>query len=228
MNLVKKNWLIAFLLLAVLIFTIGTEKQVHAQEQEAEKIAPAKQIKQIRIGPHPKYTRLLLDISGPVEYQINANFAEKKIDLIFDSTSVTPKVQSKKYRDKNLAAVDVQSNEDQIILTLHLKNSNTRFFHHKKKATSQIVLDLKGTTKPFLKTRIGKKKPKKTKIEPEKIKVAKMKGLSPEQVKEITLKDEEERKENGWEEYQKALKLYQEKKLEDYTIKVESEPDPDT
>ncbi len=37
MNLVKKNWLIAFLLLAVLIFTIGTEKQVHAQEQEAEK-----------------------------------------------------------------------------------------------------------------------------------------------------------------------------------------------
>jgi len=38
MNLVKKNWLIAFLLLAVLIFTIGTEKQVHAQEQEAEKL----------------------------------------------------------------------------------------------------------------------------------------------------------------------------------------------
>jgi len=79
MNLVKKNWLIAFLLLAVLIFTIGTEKQVHAQEQEAEKISLAKQIKQIRIGPHPKYTRLLLDISGPVEYQVNANFVEKKI-----------------------------------------------------------------------------------------------------------------------------------------------------
>ena len=228
MNLVKKNWLIAFLLLAVLIFTIGTEKQVHAQEQETEKIAPAKQIKQIRIGPHPKYTRLLLDISGPVEYQVNANFVEKKIALIFDGTSVTPKVKSKKYRDKNLASVDVQSDEDKIILTLHLKNSNTRFFHHKEKATSQIVLDLKGTNEPFLKTRIGKKKPKKTKTEPVKIKVEKMKGLSPEQVKEITLKDEEERKETGWEEYQKALKLYQEKKLEDYTIKVESEPDPET
>ena len=91
MNLVKKNWLIAFLLLAVLIFTIGTEKQVHAQEQEAEKISLAKQIKQIRIGPHPKYTRLLLDISGPVEYQVNANFVEKKIALIFNGTSVTPK-----------------------------------------------------------------------------------------------------------------------------------------
>ena len=139
MNLVKKNWLIAFLLLAVLIFTIGAEKQVHAQEQEVEKIASAKQINRIRIGPHPKYTRLLLDISGPVEYQVNANFVEKKIALIFDGTSVTPKVKSKKYRDKNLASVDVQSNEDKIILTLHLKNSNTRFFHHKEKATSQIV-----------------------------------------------------------------------------------------
>ncbi len=228
MNLVKKNWSFAFSLITVLFLTIGVEKKVYGQEQEG--IVSAKQIKQIRIGPHPKYTRLLLDISGPVEYQVNANFVEKKIDLIFDDTSVTPKVKSKKYRDKNLASVDVQANEDQIILTLHLKNSNTRFFHHKEKATSQIVLDLKGTTEPFLKTRIGKKKPKKTEppVDLLKAKGSKMKGLSPEQVKEITLKDEEERKKSGWEEYQKALKLYQEKKLEDYTIKVESEPDPET
>ena len=155
MDLVKKNRSAAFLLLAVLVFTIGMGKQAHGQEQAVEKVVPPKQIHKIRIGPHPKYTRLLLDISGPVEYQINANFSEKKIALIFDSTSVAPKVKSKKYRDKNLAAVDVQSNEGQIILTLHLKNSNTRFFHHKKKAPSQIVLDLKGTTDPFLKTKIG-------------------------------------------------------------------------
>ena len=163
MHLVKKNRSFAFLLLAVLIFTTSVEKKVYGQEQAVEEIAPAKQIKQIkqiRIGPHPKYTRLLLDISGPVEYQVNANFVEKKISLIFNGTSAKPKVKSRKYRDKNLASVDVQSNEDQIILTLYLKNSNTRFFHHKEKATSQIVLDLKGTTEPFLKTRIGKKKPK--------------------------------------------------------------------
>ena len=161
MNLVKKNWFFTFSLITVLFLTIGVEKKVYGQEQEQEGIVSAKQIKQIRIGPHPKYTRLLLDISGPVEYQVNANFVEKKIDLIFDDTSVTPKVKSKKYRDKNLASVDVQANEDQIILTLHLKNSNTHFFHHKEKATSQIVLDLKGTTEPFLKTRISKKKPAK-------------------------------------------------------------------
>ena len=78
MDLVKKNRLTAFLLPAVLVFTIGMEKPVHGQEQEVKGIAPVKQIQQIRIGPHPKYTRLLLDISGPVEYHINANFAEKK------------------------------------------------------------------------------------------------------------------------------------------------------
>ena len=152
MNPVKKNRLAAFLLLAVLVFTTGMGKQVQGQElqavskveseaeQKVKGIAPAKKIKRIRIGPHPKYTRLLLDFSGPVEYQVNANFVEKKIALIFNNTSITPKVQSRKYRDKNLAAIDVQSNEDQITLTLHLKNSNTRFFHHKEKAASQICL----------------------------------------------------------------------------------------
>ena len=229
MNLVKKNKSAAFLVLMILAFTIGIGKQVHGQEQKAEKINLPKEIKRIRLGPHPKYTRILLDISGAVEYQVSANFAEKKIDLTFDNTSISSKVRSKKYRDKNLSAVDVLSDKGQIVLTLYLKNSNTRFFHYKKSTASQIVIDLKGTSKPFLKTRISKKEQKKKeKKEPKKIKKAKMKGLSPEQVKEVILKDEEERKENGWEEYQKALKVYQDRKLEDYTIKVESEPDPET
>ena len=228
MNLVKKNRPIISLFLASIVFFIISGEKAHGQEHAVGEPTKAKQINKIRIGPHPKYTRLLLDISGPVQYEVNANFSEKKINLIFDSTSVTPKVQSKKYRDKNLAAIDVQSNEGGITLTLHLINSNTRFFHHKNTSTSQIVLDLKGTTKPFLKTKIGKEKQKKTKTKPEKIKVAKMKGLSPGQVKEVVLKNEKEKKDNGWEQYQKALKVYQERKLEDYTIKVESEPDPET
>ena len=55
-----------------------------------------------------------------------------------------------------------------------------------------------------------------------------MKGLSPDQLKEIVLKEEEENKENGWTEYQKALKLLQEKKFEDYKVTEEGEPDPET
>ena len=226
MIFLKKNRLIAPLFLLIVILAIGAGKIVYAQEQGAAKIAPVKQIKKIKIGPHPQYTRLILDITGPVEYQVKANFVEKKIFLVFDDTSVTPKVRSRKYRDKNLAAVGVKSNKDQTTLTLQLKNSNTRFFHHKNKSTSQIILDLKGTTEPFLKTKIVQKKPKKK--EPKKIKAPKIKNLSPDQVKEVILKDKEERKENGWEEYQKALKLYQERKFADYTIEIDSEPDPET
>ncbi|HIF02799.1 MAG TPA: hypothetical protein EYQ84_05630, partial [Nitrospinaceae bacterium] len=228
MNFLKKNRLIALLILPILILAIGVEKKVYAQEQETGGMAPVKQIKQIKIGPHPQYTRLILDIAGPVEYQVTANFVEKKIALVFNDTSVTPKVRSRKYRDKNLAAVGVQSNKNQTTLTLQLKNSNTRFFHHKNKSASQIILDLKGTTEPFLKTKIGKKKEKKKKSKPEKTKVAKMKGLSPDQVKEVILKDDEERKESGWEEYQKALKVYQDGKFANYTIEIDGEIDPET
>ena len=73
MNPVKKNRLVAFLLLAVLVFTTGMGKQVQGQElqavskveSEAEQkvkgvVVPVKKIKRVRIGPHPKYTRLLL------------------------------------------------------------------------------------------------------------------------------------------------------------------------
>ena len=187
MIFLKKNRLIAPLFLLIVILAIGAGKIAYAQEQDAGKVAPVKKIKQIKIGPHPQYTRLILDITGPVEYQVKANFVEKKIFLVFDDTSVTPKVRSRKYRDKNLAAVGVKSNKDQTTLTLQLKNSNTRFFHHKNKSTSQIILDLKGTTEPFLKTKIVQKKPKKK--EPKKIKAPKIKNLSPDQVKEVILKD---------------------------------------
>jgi len=61
MKLVKENRSFAFLLFTVIVFTIGVEKKAYGQEQEG--IASAKQNNRVRIGPHPKYTRLLLDIS---------------------------------------------------------------------------------------------------------------------------------------------------------------------
>ncbi|SVD78451.1 uncharacterized protein METZ01_LOCUS431305 [marine metagenome] len=66
MNLLKKNGLVIFLLITAMVITTGMQEQVHGQE--AAGTAQDKQIYRIKIGPHPKYTRLLLDISGPVEY----------------------------------------------------------------------------------------------------------------------------------------------------------------
>ena len=231
MDFLKKPTLIGFLLSTFLIFTLENAEQVYGQEEEltpVEKVSPIKQIQQIQIGPHPEYTRLLIDIKGPAKYKVNANFSEKKIDLVFDDTSVAPKVISKRYKDKNLSAINVLLKEGQTILTLHLKKSNTRFFHYIKKPGSQIVLDLKGVNDPLIKTQISEKKINTIKPAPQKAKTAKIKGLSPEQLQEITLKDEKEKLKVGWEDYQKALTLYQSKKFNDYTIKLESEPDPET
>jgi hypothetical protein len=104
---------------------IENQKENKINIQEISEPAPETQIKQIKIGPHPKYTRLLVDIAGPAQYQVSANFNEKKIALIFEDAAADLKVKPRKYRDKNLSAIGVQSIEGQVILTLHLRKSNT-------------------------------------------------------------------------------------------------------
>ena len=35
-------------------------------------------LKTVKIGPHPIYTRILVDLNQPVKYQLNADFSKKK------------------------------------------------------------------------------------------------------------------------------------------------------
>ena len=185
------------LTLAFLLFSWGTAGLSAAQE--FDEFALSNQVKRIRIGPHPKYTRILVDLTNPTSYQVKADFPGKKVELIFDGFTLAPRVVSKRYRDKNLEAIGVRSVEDQVILTLRLKKSNTRFFHFQKSATSQIVLDLKGITKPSLKTNIGDTgkevatKLETTKDEPKISKTAHVAGPTKKQAQEIAQKDTEEK-----------------------------------
>ena len=189
------------LTLAILLFSWGTAGLSAAQE--FDEFAPSNQIKQIRIGPHPKYTRILVDLTNPTSYQVKADFPKKKIELILDNFTLSPRVVSKRYRDKNLEAISVRSVEGQVILTLRLKKSNTRFFHFQKSATSQIVLDLKGITKPYLKTNIGDTgkeiatKFETTKDEPKVSKTTHVANPTKKQAQKIAQKDVEERITNG-------------------------------
>jgi len=193
----KKFISFTFLSLATLLCIWGIATPANAQE--IDEFAPATHIERIRIGPHPHDTRLLLDIEGPAQYRVSANFKEKIIELVFDDTSAGPKVIPRKYRDKNLSAIDVKSNEGQVTLTLHLKNPNTRFFHYSKKTPSQIVLDLKGTSEPFIKTQIGETEKKKSsqlkqgEAESQKPKTTRIKGLTSEQIQQIVQSDTEEK-----------------------------------
>ncbi len=189
------------LTLALLLFSWGTAGLSVAQE--FDEFALSNQVKRVRIGPHPKYTRILVDLTNPTSYQIKADFPGKKIEIILNETTLSPRVASKRYRDKNLEAIGVRSVEGQVILTLRLKNSNTRFFHFQKSATSQIVLDLKGVTKPYLKTNIGNTgkevatKFETTKDEPKVSKTARVASPAKKQVQEIAKKSTEGKITNG-------------------------------
>ena len=66
------------LTLAFLLFSWGTAGLSAAQE--FDEFALSNQVKRIRIGPHPKYTRILVDLTNPTSYQVKADFPRKKID----------------------------------------------------------------------------------------------------------------------------------------------------
>ncbi len=169
-------------------------------------------VNSIRLGPHPEYTRILVNLSGPADYQVSADFVNKQITLTLDNVSPGPGLRSKIYKDKNLDRVDVHSVEGRLSIRLSLKNPNTRFFHFLKSVPPQIVLDLKGLDRPFLKTRIGPGAEEGARQPEKKIK-ARIKGLTPEQIQQIVQKNEEDQLKHGWEEYQKALRMFQEQKF---------------
>jgi len=204
------------LVLTVLFFSLGTASPVTAQE--IDEFAPSTRIERIRIGPHPKYTRILVDLTHPASYRVKADFPGKKIDLIFDDSALSPKVLSRKYRDKNLEAIGVRSIEGRVTLTLRLKNSNTRFFHFQTTGPAQIVLDLKGTTEPYIRTQIGDTGKgiaaglETADEEPKAPKTVRVSGLNPKQIQEIIQKDTEEKITSGWSDYSEVLKIFQDKK----------------
>ena len=197
----------------------------------------------VKIGPHPIYTRILVDLNKPVDYQIDANFMEKQIILILPETKSTPQVRGKTFNDKNLQNFVVSSIKGQVKIIFNLKNSNTRFFHSMNPKKPQIVIDLKGEKRPIIQTKIKDQvslaKLKKRNSNPRKKQNHKagkfesnrgvrLAGYTPEKIREFKFKDAQEKIKNRWEEYYIALKLFQEQKFEDYTIKVESKPDPET
>ncbi|MBT5550897.1 MAG: tetratricopeptide repeat protein [Nitrospina sp.] len=174
----------------------------------------------IRIGPHPFYTRILINITEPVSYQVKADFVNKRITLLLPFTEKGLRLRSKSFNDNNLEKYLVQPSREDLEVTFVLKNQNTRFFHSIDTKKSQIILDIKGEDRPILRTRIGKAQRKpgaQTSLAADAEsaplpKTAKLVGYSPKKILEFVSKSKEEKEKNGWEDYQKALKEFQETK----------------
>jgi tetratricopeptide (TPR) repeat protein len=207
------------LLLVIPLGVQGAFKVVWAQDFESE-LVQRPEVLTIRIGPHPIYTRILVNLTESVSYEVKADFANKRITLILPNTTKSTRVRSKSFNDKNLEQYSIQSLNEDLQVIFVLKNPNTRFFHKINPQKSQIILDLKGESRPILRTRIGKAKDKpgfKKSIESSSRqtrlpKKAKLIGFSPKEIRVMVAKSEEENKKNGEEDYQKALKEFQEGK----------------
>ena len=98
-----------------------------AWAQEFDPVRP--QVSTIRIGPHPVYTRILINLTGPVTYQVKPDFANKKITLFLPYTAKGPKLRGKFFNDKNLRQFSVRPSGEDLEVTFLLKNANTRLFH---------------------------------------------------------------------------------------------------
>ena len=210
MKIIRLLLLISFPVLGIQ----GSYNFVEAQEFEPDR---SPKVTSIKIGPHPIYTRILINLTESVSYQVKADFVDKRITLTLPYTAKGPRVRGKSFNDKNLEEYLVTAFRDDLKVTFVLKNQNTRFFHSMNPLKSQIILDIKGESRPILRTRIGRSKLKpgaKTSLaqDPEEAslpKKARLIGFSRKDILELKPKAEREKEENGWEDYLKALKEFQ-------------------
>ena len=215
LKLIRFTLLMSFPVFGVL----GECKIAWAQDFESE-LFKRPQVSTIRIGPHPIYTRILVNLTESVSYQVKADFGNKRIILVLPNTTKNARLRTRSFNDKNLEQYSIRSLNEDLQITFLLKNPNTRFFHSMNPQKPQIILDLKGEIRPILRTRIGKAKSKSTfqkSIEPDHKqaplnKKARLKGLSPKEIRNLVAKSQEEREKNGWEDYQKALTEFQQNK----------------
>ncbi len=220
----KIHFLLRPLLLA---FALSLALPVFSREAPASNIQNTPLIQNVRIGPHPRYTRIIVNLSAPAPYKVKADFLKKKITLTLNDVRLDPKVRTRSFKDQNLEKIDISYLRKTLKIVLHIRKTNTRFFHFLDTAKSQIILDINGENKPILQTQIGKPKPgtapKQEEFRPRKNKFlrpqkkfkpnkhVRVAGMTPGKIRALNRQDTESKLKNGWDEYQTSLKLFQEK-----------------
>ncbi len=202
-------------------------------------------IQKVRIGPHPKYTRIIVKLSSPTPYEVKADFPGRKITLTLNDVRLNPEIQTRSIKDQNLEKIGINYLGKTLEIVLHIRKTNTRFFHFLDTAKSQIVLDINGENKSILQTRIGETKsglaPQQEEFRPRKNnfsqpqkkfkpkKQVRVVGMSPGKLRAINRQDTENKLKDGWDEYRSSLKLFQEKDfpkaIESYESFISAYPD---
>lgn len=173
----------------------------HSQDLGGLDTGPT-QVERVLIGPHPEYTRILINLDKAVDYGVKADFQEKKVTLILKNAVLGPRAHSRIFKDRNLEKVALAPGAGQTLtVSLFLKNRNSRFFHLLKADPYQIVIDIKGDGKPIMKAGVAKLRPRRVKI----------RGYTAADIREAVQRNAEERSRNEQSDYRAALKVYQKK-----------------
>jgi len=225
MQLEKKIKIICFLLLF-----LSTEYFVPfaVSLQEAQSLTSgmdAAIVEEVLIGPHPNYSRLLIKLNKVVRYTVDADFLKKRIVLVIRDAKLGPRARARIFKDLNLQMVELlETNPGTIHIALHLQNQNSRFFHFQRTSPHQIVVDILGKGKPFIKvraqgpsrvdrrTRNIRGDDKGLSERGNKIRVLRVPGFTQKEIKEAVAEDIEDSVKNGRKDFKKALSLFQQKK----------------
>ncbi|PIQ96551.1 MAG: hypothetical protein COV67_08940, partial [Nitrospinae bacterium CG11_big_fil_rev_8_21_14_0_20_56_8] len=173
--------------------------------------AAGTQVEKIRIGPHPEFTRILIDLNQPADYKVEADFKKKLIILSLPDASLGEQAQSRTLRDKNLQSIQVATVEGRVQIQFLLQQANTRFFHYLEEDPNRIVVDFQGLTTPILKTKIKEGAKTTGEVVEEDKGKPRVKGMTLNQVAALVQKDTEEKLKQGWDDYQKALLSFQQR-----------------
>ncbi len=236
---ILKNKIVLFLMLFLSVGDSVLSSSFSQEAQPSMEAADIAIIEEVLIGPHPDYSRLLIKVNKTVQYTVDADFLKKQIILVVSNAKLGPKARPRIFKDLNLQMVELlEPSPGTVQIALHLQNQNSRFFHFQKSVPQQIVVDVLGKGKPFIKARI--KEPSKKAKEAEALKMAskggakeakkgngnkvndkdqkipdrglRIPGFTQADVQEAIVRDREDRVRNGRDDFNEALLRFQQKR----------------
>ena len=183
------------------------------------------QVEDYRLGSQPQSTRIIIQLSRDTPYRVLTNYEDQKVVLWIRNATLKPKVQSIAFKDKHLSQIQVDQIKDNVKFTLRLKGKNTRLIHFVNHQPERIVIELKSNSIATQQASHADKTPdlnsqrKTVKRVAHKNKNRTIKSSS--SASRLTQKnadrqtDSEQKLKNGRADYEKALKLFQNKNYMD-------------
>ena len=164
------------------------------------------QVENYRVGSHPESTRIIIQLNQNAPYRVLTNYPDQKVVVWVRNASLKSKAESIALKDRHLSEIQVQEIKKNVKFILRLKGKNTRLVHFVKHQPEQIVIDLKSKR---VSTKQVARKPKQRTAKATKRKSV---AVSPAQTTKSRVRvDPELKLKSGRKDYEKALKLFQNK-----------------